>query len=285
MKNLLLRLLIMIIFLPTLWIILFVIPAYNHLLFNLATIIVTLLAAYEVENFFHKKRISTWRFAAPLLGVILPIYTFLEISGVIPRGYFTAAIVLLMLTVFIRGIFTSSRAALDGRLEFFSSSLMIVMYPGLLLSFIVRLTDTSVFGPMPQFAILVFLSLVFLNDIMAYVGGMLLGRYSRLNLIVSPKKSLVGFITGFVTSIGVAIFYSLVLSDHFILRIPAAVLLGSVIGLFTIAGDLLESVMKRACEIKDSGTLMAGRGGLMDTIDSLLLSAPVFYFLFPLLVG
>ncbi len=285
MKNLLLRLLTMIIFLPTLWVILFIIPAYNHLLFNLVTIIVSLLAAFEVEKFFLKKRISTWRFVSPCLGAALPIYSFLEISGVIPRGYYAVFIVGVIIIIFTRGIFTSTPATLGRRLGFFSSSLMVVIYPGLFLSYIVRLTDTVIFGPRPQFAIMVFLSLVFLNDIMAYVGGMLLGRSSHLNLLISPNKSLVGFITGYVTSIGAAVFYALVLRYYYVLSIPAAVLLGGVIGLSTIAGDLLESVMKRSCEVKDSGTLMAGRGGLMDTIDSLLLSAPIFYFLFPLLVG
>ncbi len=53
------------------------------------------------------------------------------------------------------------------------------------------------------------------------------------------------------------------------------------IGLFTslaaIAGDLIESVLKRACQVKDSGRLIPGRGGVLDSIDSILIAAPIFY--------
>jgi phosphatidate cytidylyltransferase len=284
MRNLLLRLLIMIIFFPTLWVILFIIPQYNHLAFNCVVIIISFLAAFEVENFFIKKQISTWKYLSPFLGVTLPLYSFLEVSGVVAKGYYLHLIVLLLILVFIRGIITGNEKTLAKRLEFFSSSILVVLYPGLFASYIVRLTDTSIFSNQPQFIILVFLSLVFANDIMAYVFGMLLGKYSKLNLLISPKKSLAGFIAGFLTSLGVAVFYSYLLKDYFILSLPSALLLGIIIGLATIIGDLLESVMKRSCELKDSGTLMAGRGGLMDTIDSLLISAPVFYFIFPLLI-
>jgi len=282
-RNLLLRILIMVIFLPTIWLILFVIPDYNHLVFNIIIILVTLIAAFEVENFFIKKHISTLKYVCPFLGVTLPIYSFLEVAGIVVKGYYSLVIVLLIILVLIRGILTADKTALTKRLEFLSSSLFVVFYPGLFLSYIVRLTDTHFFGPKPQFAILVFLSLVFANDTAAYISGMLLGKYSRLNLIISPKKSLIGFLSGFFASIGIALFYSYILTDYFILPLLHALLLGSIIGFSTIAGDLVESVLKRACSVKDSGTLMAGRGGLMDTIDSLLISAPIFYFIFPLL--
>jgi phosphatidate cytidylyltransferase len=282
-RNLLLRILIIVIFFPTLWLILFVIPDYNHLAFNIITTLVTLVAALEVENFFVKKNINTWKFVSPFLGITLPIYSYLEIADVIPKGYYSLVIVSLIILILIRGIITTAKTTLNKRLEFLSSSLFVVLYPGLFLSYIIRLTDMSLFGPQPQFVMLVFLSLVFANDIAAYISGMLLGKYSRLNLIISPKKSLIGFLCGFFASVGIAIFYSYVLTDYFILSLPSALLIGGLIGLSTIAGDLVESVLKRACAVKDSGTLMAGRGGLMDTIDSLLISAPLFYFIFPLL--
>ncbi|MBN1797307.1 MAG: phosphatidate cytidylyltransferase [Spirochaetales bacterium] len=283
MRNLFLRILILVIFFPALWLILFVIPDYNHLVFNIVTILVTLVAGLEVENFFVKKNISTWKFVSPFLGITLPIYSYLEIAGLIPKGYYSLVIVSLIMLVLIRGIIATSKITINKRLEFLSSSLFVIVYPGLFLSYIARLTDPSLFGPEPQFAMLFFLSLVFSNDIAAYISGMLLGKYSRLNLIVSPKKSLIGFLCGFFVSIGIAVLYSYVLADYFLLSLPSALLLGGLIGLSTIAGDLVESVLKRACTVKDSGSLMAGRGGLMDTIDSLLISAPLFYFLFPLL--
>jgi len=55
------------------------------------------------------------------------------------------------------------------------------------------------------------------------------------------------------------------------------VLLSLVLGLTTIAGDLFESSLKRSAGVKDSGAMIPGRGGVLDSIDSLLFSAPVFY--------
>ena len=52
-----------------------------------------------------------------------------------------------------------------------------------------------------------------------------------------------------------------------------------VTSLFAIIGDLIESVIKRAVDVKDSGNIIPGRGGILDSVDSLLLAAPVFYLL------
>jgi phosphatidate cytidylyltransferase len=60
-----------------------------------------------------------------------------------------------------------------------------------------------------------------------------------------------------------------------------------VLGLFTgfasITGDLAESALKRSCGVKDSGTIMPGRGGMLDSIDSLSLAAPVFFIMYNVL--
>ena len=56
------------------------------------------------------------------------------------------------------------------------------------------------------------------------------------------------------------------------------VFLGFLIALFAIIGDLVESVIKRSVDIKDSGSIIPGRGGLLDSIDSIVFAAPVFYF-------
>ena len=55
------------------------------------------------------------------------------------------------------------------------------------------------------------------------------------------------------------------------------VILGIITSLAAIIGDLIESVFKRSCEVKDSGNLIPGRGGVLDSIDSILIAAPIFY--------
>jgi phosphatidate cytidylyltransferase len=65
--------------------------------------------------------------------------------------------------------------------------------------------------------------------------------------------------------------------------LAGALLIGAAVGGAAVFGDLVESALKRSAGVKDSGTLMMGRGGLMDSADSLLLAAPVYYLLVGLL--
>ena len=62
-------------------------------------------------------------------------------------------------------------------------------------------------------------------------------------------------------------------------RLTSAIFVGVCTAGTSVIGDLLESAMKRSADEKDSGTLMRGRGGVLDTIDSVLFSAPLFYYL------
>ncbi len=135
----------------------------------------------------------------------------------------------------------------------------------------------------PQIALLFLITAVFFNDILAYLAGLIARGKTRLNLIVSPNKSLIGFIFGFATSIGVVIACSFLFKGYYLMSLPAAILLGALLALTAFVGDLFESALKRSCQVKDSGVIMAGRGGIMDAIDSLLLSAPLFLFLFVLI--
>jgi phosphatidate cytidylyltransferase len=58
------------------------------------------------------------------------------------------------------------------------------------------------------------------------------------------------------------------------------ILIGLIVGVSVIMGDLIESALKRSATSKDSGSLIPGRGGVLDSIDSVLYAAPVFYYLF-----
>jgi phosphatidate cytidylyltransferase len=109
---------------------------------------------------------------------------------------------------------------------------------------------------------------------------MWLGKGNRNLLAVSPNKSIAGFIGGTASCmlIGVA----------FVLAIPAmsamftwweAMVIALVISVVSNIGDLVESTFKRGAKVKDSGTIIFGRGGILDSIDSLLASAPFFVVL------
>ncbi len=137
--------------------------------------------------------------------------------------------------------------------------------------------------PDASLSILYFLCLIFGNDMSAYFAGSLWGSSTRLNLEVSPQKSVVGFAAGLVGSlIIVGLFY--LFAPGFPPHGPAFnITLGLCTGVMAILGDLLESGLKRSAGVKDSGGVIPGRGGMLDSVDSMLFSAPLFYYFFVLI--
>lgn len=110
-------------------------------------------------------------------------------------------------------------------------------------------------------------------DIAAYAVGSLIGRH-KLAPRISPGKTWEGTIAGFLAA-AIAVWF--VGTQVFSPRLPTEILvpLALAIGPAGLVGDLLESALKRAAGVKDSGTILPGHGGVLDRIDSLLLVAPV----------
>ncbi|NLC93997.1 MAG: CDP-archaeol synthase [Treponema sp.] len=142
-----------------------------------------------------------------------------------------------------------------------------------MITFITRLTvlDNAVY-----FVALYFL-LVFLCDSAAWFFGILFGKNNRGFIAASPNKSIIGFLGGIVAAIASGIlfkyFFPQILEGNY-----WKIFIVSVITAFgAITGDLIESVFKRFSDVKDSGNIIPGRGGVLDSIDSLLIAAPIFY--------
>ena len=103
---------------------------------------------------------------------------------------------------------------------------------------------------------------------LAYIAGMLFGKSSRGFFRVSPNKSIAGFIGGFSGSLAAAIAAYKIAPAVFGNSFLFACIAGIATGISTIAGDIVESSMKRSAGLKDSGTVMLGRGGVLDSTDS-----------------
>jgi len=116
------------------------------------------------------------------------------------------------------------------------------------------------------------------SDIFAYFGGKKFGK-SMLAPSISPKKTWEGSFFGVVGGglVG-AVFGEIVMSMFWVYGMLLAMIL-AVVGQF---GDLIESKIKRLCNVKDSGKILPGHGGILDRIDGHLLAAPVFYYLLKL---
>lgn len=120
-----------------------------------------------------------------------------------------------------------------------------------------------------------FFVITWVNDSMAYLGGITLGKRKLLERI-SPKKSWEGSIIGGISALIVAYAFSFWFKelDHLAWLGMAAIIV--IAGTY---GDLAESMLKRSLNIKDSGALLPGHGGMLDRFDSVLLSTP-FVFLY-----
>jgi phosphatidate cytidylyltransferase len=113
--------------------------------------------------------------------------------------------------------------------------------------------------------------LVIAADVGAYSAGRSLGR-RKLAPRVSPGKTVEGALGGLLLAALVAWCGG----AYFGLPAAAALIFGCAVGIFSIVGDLTESMFKRAAGLKDSGTLLPGHGGLLDRLDSVTAAAPLY---------
>ena len=282
MKKFVARLIISIIILPVLYLVIFVFTQLNYLALNIIILFFTITGAFEVKNFFSKANIPVFHYSAPILSASMSIITYLEITFFQNFTSLTYKwLILIFIFIALKSIFSVKKKDFSKVLPLISSSSFIIIYPGLFMTYIIRILTLS--EDKSSYIFLFFLSIVFCNEIMAYLLGKFFGQRTKLKLAISPNKTLVGFISGFLSSIGAAAIFYYVFPQLFSANLFSVMLFGSLIALSSIFGDLFESAMKRSANVKDSGTLMIGRGGILDTLDSLLLSAPVFYLVFPLI--
>jgi phosphatidate cytidylyltransferase len=127
-----------------------------------------------------------------------------------------------------------------------------------------------------QLATFTLLLAVFAGDTLAYFAGRLLGRH-RLAPAISPGKTWEGFVAGTVATILVAFFALYEERDSF-LAVWQAIVLGAVIALAGPIGDLFESTLKRDMQVKDTGRLLGGHGGMLDRTDSLLFAGVASFY-------
>jgi phosphatidate cytidylyltransferase len=125
-----------------------------------------------------------------------------------------------------------------------------------------------------RLAVLTVLLAVFASDAIAYFGGRLVGRH-RMAPTISPGKTWEGLAFGTVAAVLVP-FFALYHSDF--MNVWQSLVLGGVIAVAAPLGDLFESAVKRDLNVKDSGRLLAGHGGMLDRLDSHLFAAVAAYY-------
>lgn len=261
--------------LPVFFVLVFVLPHFNHLALNLGVVAVAAAGARELDRLLARRGAPAFP-GIFLLAALIPAGTYLEVLGLIPAAWSPAVPASLLVIVLLRSLRVREAKDLEALLQRICSSVLVLVYPAVFLSFIVRLT---VFEN-AKWVLLFFFSINFANDIMAYLAGMFLGRSTRLGLALSPNKSAVGFAAGILAAVGIALLFRAAVPDLLPIGYGLTAAIGAAAGILTIAGDLVESALKRSAAVKDSGGIIPGRGGILDSVDSWLLTAPLFYFVF-----
>ncbi|MCR5761188.1 MAG: phosphatidate cytidylyltransferase [Sphaerochaetaceae bacterium] len=266
-SNLAARIFTCVVGIPALFALIFLLPQYNFIGLSIFIFILSFFGSLEMSRLLFKKVVP-----AAYLVWILPVveYFMSSVTG------FTL-ITILSFLMFLQ-VILGEKDDFKNSLTEASKYVLLTVYPSYFLSFVVRLLSLE---HVSSYAIVLFLALVFSNDIFAYVFGMLFGKYTAHPFKASPKKSVAGFIGGFICTIAVSVVYCFLLSDK--VSCPSvvdSVFLGIGMSVFANMGDLLESVFKRSAGVKDSGNVIPGRGGILDCIDSVIFSAPFFYLMY-----
>lgn len=252
--------------------VLLVVIAIGGLALAAAVAIITVLAAVEVFRLFKSAGYLT--FAA--LGIVLALTVVLDAA--FPRVLEGSGLLLVAIGVVLIAVAAFTRIDPRDALQAWMATVFGALYVSLL-SFVIRLGQTApdvTDGARLDFLgsergwILLLILAVWSYDTGAFLVGKNLGRTKFLTHI-SPSKTLEGLVGGVVTTTIVVAVVLWGLGQN-----PLhAVILGPLAALAAQAGDLAESVIKRAAGAKDSGTLIPGHGGMLDRVDSFIFAAPV----------
>ncbi|MDR0400392.1 MAG: phosphatidate cytidylyltransferase [Treponema sp.] len=279
MKKIFQRLLVFSLGIPLIAGIVLFLPYHHYLALNILVILFSALGAREFALILGRKGTAIHPVEAAVLGSLAPVAAVLENLG--EPGIFSSLPVLGASWLLASRVFWS-REKLKDYAERAAAGFSVMLYPGLFMACIVRMT----LFPQAGMVILAFLLIVFVNDSAAWAAGMLFGRGNRGVVAASPNKSIAGFIGGIGVSILLGIGAEIWGRPVFASRLPPSlggIIIGLCTGIAANLGDLAESAMKRSAGVKDSGALIPGRGGVLDCIDSLSLAAPVFYIIYRLI--
>jgi phosphatidate cytidylyltransferase len=230
-----------------------------------------------------------WMFALAVIAAAVALHEYWllarPLAPLAPAGYIGAVLALVgaevggidwafggLLTTFVVAFvlkaISDARAAATIAI---SGTVMGAVWIGGGLAFLILLREIPAHGRLAAITVLL---AVWAGDTFAYAGGRLLGRH-KMAPATSPGKTWEGFVVGSAATIFVA--FVALYHQHF-LTIGQSVALGVVVAVAAPLGDLFESLLKRDMEVKDTGTLLGGHGGMLDRIDALLFAAPAAYF-------
>jgi phosphatidate cytidylyltransferase len=287
MLELFKRVLVALIFVP---LIVYIILIENPIFLFLFVLFLSIFAFFELKTILKRK------------GVTLPLWTSIFNILIILGFYFSAKYSknflpygIFIFSNFIFYVFKTFENKFENSIKEISIFTFTIFYTGFLIGHLIFFK----FIKNGNYFLLYIIVLCWLNDTFAYFTGTLFGK-KKLNLLVSPNKSYAGVIGGiFFSIIGInfllnflfkkgikfnLIFLKYNFKSEFIFSLKWNIIIGIIFGFIIIFSDLIESLLKRSAGIKDSSNLIPGHGGILDIFDSLIFTAPIFYYFVSLIL-
>lgn len=230
------------------------------------------LALYEYAMVLYLGGRGVQRFLTVAGGGLVALCVALSPRMAVPIGLVPISLTLVILAAILSELLRT-RHSLDRA----ALTVLGTLFVGWTLGHLSLIRDISPHGKGLTYMLLI---AVWVTDSFAYFGGRAVGR-RKLAKVVSPKKTWEGAIAGAAGAlIAVLLCHRFMLPE---LPLPAALASGLLVGVVGQVSDLSQSMVKRASGIKDSGSLLPGHGGVFDRMDSFLLLAPLYYYLWVLI--
>jgi phosphatidate cytidylyltransferase len=209
---------------------------------------------------------SKWIERAVGIGLGLVLSLILSFGGMKEISPFLV-IILLVLSV----LFMAVPQDLSSTISKMGIALFGILFIGFLLAYVSLIRNM----PNGRLWVLFLIITVWTGDIFALLSGSFFGRH-KLYPRISPNKTFEGLAGAIVGSIIVALAFSWLFIPS--LKMGSCTVLAIGLGIFGQLGDFTESMLKRSAQVKDSGTLIPGHGGMLDRLDSFLFSAPFLHY-------
>ena len=248
---------------------------FSKLTFVLLLLAITLGGEWEFYRLAKKAGTSPQRFVGMLAGTMMivaaaaALHEILAITAVLMVAFMILIPMPLIFELYRKSVTPMANVGIT------YAGVIYVALPMALLTFFPMMLGNGEWKP---WSVILYIFIIWANDVFAYLFGVTLGRH-RLFERISPKKSWEGFFGGLLGAMAMGFVAAKVLDANVALWIGLA-LIAAITGVF---GDLVESLLKRSVDVKDSGSFIPGHGGWLDRFDALIFSVP-FAFIYLVIV-
>ena len=248
---------------------------FSKLTFVLLLLAITLGGEWEFYRLAKKAGTSPQRFVGLLAGFLMIVAAAAALHEIlaIPAVAMVAFMILIPMPLIFELYRKSATPMANVGITY--AGVIYVALPMALLTFFPMMLGNGEWKP---WSVILYIFIIWANDVFAYLFGITLGKH-RLFERISPKKSWEGFFGGLLGAMAMGFVAAKVLNANVAMWIGLA-LIAAITGVF---GDLVESLLKRSVDVKDSGSFIPGHGGWLDRFDALIFSVP-FAFIYLVIV-